>query len=135
MTTFAGRPRGSRAPQTSARILLFLASTLLLGGGCSVIIGNELAGKASGAGGSTGQGGAGGGGGATTAVSSSAHSSSAHSSSSSGPAPNCMGDAKDCDGLAWNGCEAHTDMDPLNCGECKKHCPIGQKCNDGSCEK
>jgi hypothetical protein len=46
----------------------------------------------------------------------------------------CNDGLADCDGVASNGCEADTMIDPGNCGGCNLPCASGDVCVDGACE-
>lgn len=59
-----------------------------------------------------------------------------------GPA-GCTGTRLDCNGDPRDGCEADTQIDPLNCGECMRRCPlpdhasaacVAGECSIGICE-
>jgi hypothetical protein len=108
--------------RTACLSLLVTLTAAASGGGCTLLVGAQLADKPSE--------GAGGGGGDPSTGS---QSSSAAQSSSSG-AISCKSDVADCDGYAWNGCEAHIKSDPKNCGSCKKVCQDGDSCKDGKCQ-
>jgi len=45
-----------------------------------------------------------------------------------------MGDTANCDGLAFNGCEAHLLKDQANCGACHHGCMPGKHCKEGVCD-
>jgi hypothetical protein len=109
-----------------------VAAAMTGGGGCTLLVGDQLSDKPSeGAGGAGGQGG----GSSTASQSSSAAQSSSSSSSSSGMGGLvCKPDTANCNGFLLDGCEAKLQSDPKNCGACKKVCQIGKPCKDGKCE-
>jgi hypothetical protein len=110
---------GVRAGLSSS--LLALAA-LASGGGCTLLVGGQLADKPlEGAGG--GQGGDGG-----------AASTGSRSTSGTGGLM-CKPGTADCDGYLPNGCETKTLTDAKNCGACKNDCQDGKSCKDGKCEK
>lgn len=121
---------GSRHPSFrayAASLSLALALAAAGGGGCSLLVEGELVDKP--AEGSGGQGGD-----ASTAAqtSTAAHSSAAQSSSTGGLM--CKEGTANCNGFAWDGCEAKLATDPFNCGACKAACKIGTKCEAGKCK-
>ena len=128
---------GSRHPSfraCAASLSLALALAAASGGGCSLLVEGELVDKPT-------DGGGGQGGDASTAAqtstsapSSAAPSSAAQSSSSTGGLT-YKADTADCDGFAWDGCEAKLKTDPTNCGACKNFCSIGTHCEAGTCKK
>ena len=117
---------GSRHPSfraCAARLSLALTLAAAGSGGCSLIVGGELVDQPMEGGGGQG------GGDASTA----AQSSAAQSSSGPGMVM-CKEGTADCDGYLLNACEAKLLTDVKNCGACKHGCPIGDKCENGSCK-
>jgi hypothetical protein len=45
----------------------------------------------------------------------------------------CVGDARDCDGLAETGCEVNVASSAQHCGACSQPCAAGEVCVEGAC--
>jgi hypothetical protein len=121
-----------RAPRMRAFALLLLLAT----GGCTLIVGAELAGKPEGTG---GEGGAGGDATSSSVTSSSSKSSATTTSSSGapcvGPTCPCAPNMANCGGIPI-GCNVNLMTDPQNCGACHVMCSIGMPvCSAGKCGK
>lgn len=100
-------------------------AAMIGGGGCTLLVGDQLADKPSE--------GAGGGGGAGGSSSASQSSSVGQSSSATGGLM-CKPDTANCDGFLLDGCETKLLTDPKNCGACKNACDSGEHCKEGKCE-
>jgi hypothetical protein len=125
-------------------ILSFVS--LLVAGGCTLLVGTELSDKPAETGGAGGQGGSGttsgdgptGSAASTGAASSGAASSGGPTSGSSGAAM-CPPNTANCDGIAAHGCNVNLQTDPDHCGSCANVCMAGlppgpAHCAGGKCK-
>jgi hypothetical protein len=125
--------RAARSLSLSLSIAAFAGcvAAMIGGGGCTLLVGDQLSDKPS-----EGAGGGGGAGGSSAASqsSSAAQSSSVAQSSSATGGFMCKPDTANCDGMLLDGCETKLLSDPKNCGACKKACQMGEHCKEGKCE-